>query len=204
MQTRGVARSLHPDSAPLQLAGASSPTCWRCKDCTCYPWVMPRIAEDLSGRTFGSWTVQHRAPDVPTIKETIWTCQCSCGSVADVPRSNLMRGRSTQCASCRDLAAKKPPKPKALRPRVKLVGAAHPRWRGNAIVYSSAHKRVVAAKGKAAAHGCVDCSSPAQDWSFTKVECETRMVSSEGRPYCTHPEHYEPRCRDCHNRFDHP
>lgn len=171
--------------------------------CTCYPGGMPRTAEDLSGRTFGSWTVQRRAADVPTIKETVWLVRCSCGTEANVPRSNLMRGRSTQCVECRTKAMTRPPRPKLVKQRVRLVGAAHPRWRGNLITYATAHKRVEAARGAASSHACVDCGRPARDWSFWKGECDTRMVDATGKPYCTHPAHYDPRCRDCHNRFDH-
>ena len=165
---------------------------------------MPRPLEDLTGRSYSSWTVLRRAPNVPTINETMWTCQCACGKSADVPRSNLLRGLSTKCVDCRNEDRRRPPRVKVVKPRIKLVGAAHPRWKGNMIAYSSAHKRVAAARGPAADHECVDCGGAALDWSFRGIHCETRMIDATNRPYCTHVEHYDPRCRDCHNRFDHP
>lgn len=164
---------------------------------------MPRPIEDLTGRTFGSWTVLRLDP-IRTSGDTRWFARCECGTEASILRSNLTRGKSTKCVECRARAARKPPKPKVVKPRIKLTGAAHHRWRGNLVGYSAMHRRVAASRGAAANHPCADCSSPAQDWSFEKVACDTRMVDSKGRPYCTHPEHYAPRCRDCHNRFDHP
>ena len=88
---------------------------------------MPRTLEDLTGRAFGDWTVVGRAPNSATVNETIWSCRCSCGSTADVPKSNLTRGRSTRCVECRIAASVKPKKPKIVGKRVKIVGADHHR-----------------------------------------------------------------------------
>ena len=163
---------------------------------------MPRPLEDLTGRIYGSWTVLARDPeDHPS--ETYWICQCSCGSRASIAKSNLVRGRSTQCRSCSSESLKKPKPKRKFRPAPKR-GPIHQRWKGEDISYSTAHQRVVRARGKARTYDCVDCGSQAADWSFSKPEgCALIKLDDKGRPYCTHPEHYEPRCRDCHNRFDH-
>ena len=105
---------------------------------------------------------------------------------------------------CRIAASVKPKKPKVVGKRVKIIGADHHRWKGDDIVYATAHKRVVAARGPASDQPCVDCAAPARDWSREKVDCDTRRIQAGKGPFCTHPEHYSPRCRDCHNRFDHP
>lgn len=165
---------------------------------------MTRSIRDLTGQSFGEWTVLHMHPERSKNGSVQWACSCSCGATKIILGDNLVRGRSTKCQDCRAASMRREPKAKLVKPRIKLVGNRHHRWRGNTIVYASAHKRVAAARGPARDQACVDCGEPAQDWSFTKVECETRMSSPDGRPYCTHVEHYDPRCRTCHNRFDHP
>lgn len=57
--------------------------------------------------------------------------------------------------------------------------------------YGARHRRVEAAKGKANGHSCIDgCGRQAQDW--TQIHGTTGLE----------PEHYEPRCRSCHRRYD--
>lgn len=163
---------------------------------------MPRPLQDLTGQSFGAWTVLQRDPeDHPS--ETYWICQCSCGARASVAKSNLVRGRSTQCKACRNEASKKEKAPKPKYTPVRRFGANSPRWKGESVGYSAAHSRVRRSRGKAELYSCVDCGQQAQDWSFTKPDCDGTMTDNKGRPYCTHPEHYEPRCRDCHNKYDH-
>lgn len=55
---------------------------------------------------------------------------------------------------------------------------------------STCHMRVRYARGPARAQACVDCGSPARDWS---------------RRHGAHPmdpRNYDPRCRSCHWRYD--
>lgn len=168
-------------------------------------WDMPRILEDLTGRSYGSWTVTGRAPDVPTVKETIWACRCTCGTVQDVPRSNLLRGRSTKCLKCRDAAARKPVKPK----RYRLVGQAARRARKDVISYSTAHKRVATDRGRAADHPCSNqCGNQADSWAY-RGGAELELI--EERPsnhikktvrYSANPADYDPMCWSCHARKD--
>jgi len=60
---------------------------------------------DLTGQTFGAWTVTgeprrdgHR---------TFWRCQCSCGEVAEVRGDSLRGGQTVQCALCHRRTAAK-------------------------------------------------------------------------------------------------
>lgn len=50
---------------------------------------------DLSGRSFGSWTVLSRAPSQNG--RTTWNCQCICGVTKDVSSISLRKGTSTSC-----------------------------------------------------------------------------------------------------------
>lgn len=64
---------------------------------------MPREAVDLTGKTFGSWTVLQRT-DPPRHKTShaYWLCRCSCpsGTVKPVSGAALRRGASTRCREC--------------------------------------------------------------------------------------------------------
>ncbi len=60
---------------------------------------------ELTGRTFGSWTVLEKAPDDPARWErgdlnSYWVCQCTCGTVKEVRGTSLMTGGSSQCKPC--------------------------------------------------------------------------------------------------------
>ena len=57
--------------------------------------VMKKI--ELTGQTFGGWTVITRSPDKPSY----WQCRCTCGTVQDVFSGNLTRSVSTGCKKCR-------------------------------------------------------------------------------------------------------
>lgn len=60
---------------------------------------------DLTGRAFGRWTVQRRAPTRLTtggrFALTYWECRCVCGTVKDVRAQALYRGKSTSCGCWR-------------------------------------------------------------------------------------------------------
>ena len=55
--------------------------------------------------------------------------------------------------------------------------------------YFSLHERVVAVRGRAATHACVDCHKNASDWSSN-----TEEYKSVGE--------FSPRCRHCHQQYD--
>lgn len=59
---------------------------------------MPALI-DLSGKTFGLWTVLGRAT-VSFPGHAVWKCQCVCGIIKPVDGGNLRSGASTNCG-CR-------------------------------------------------------------------------------------------------------
>lgn len=60
------------------------------KSCGCYTQKPNEI-----GKIYGKWTVIKEAPSKN--RRTYWTCQCECGTVADVLAQNLRNGTSTSC-----------------------------------------------------------------------------------------------------------
>src|SRR6185312_7481452 len=56
-------------------------------------------AINLTGKTFGSWTVVSRAgSDIRG--QAIWLCKCRCGEKSGILGASLRTGNSTQCAKC--------------------------------------------------------------------------------------------------------
>lgn len=52
---------------------------------------------DLTGKTFGRWTVTGRAGNREGTRRAYWTCICACGTEKDVHGGSLMRGLSSSC-----------------------------------------------------------------------------------------------------------
>lgn len=73
------------------VAAGRSKSCPRCR------------AEDLTGRTYGLWTVVARSDAVSeaTGSKTLWECECECGDRHQVERCNLVTGNSEGCWKCR-------------------------------------------------------------------------------------------------------
>lgn len=51
---------------------------------------------DLTGQTFGLWTVKRRIK-IEGRKDTIWECECRCGQIKHVSASHLTRSKSKSC-----------------------------------------------------------------------------------------------------------
>lgn len=72
--------------------------------------------------------------------------------------------------------------------------------------YRTAHRRVYAAKGRAADYLCVDCGATAHDWAYDGADPEELYgANGSGRPvlaYSMDPDHYAPKCRPCHLQAD--
>lgn len=93
--------------------------------------------------------------------------------------------------------------------RLDMTGEANPRWRADEIRYRTAHDRVRKMRGRASEYLCVDCTGPAQEWSYqggcprertefrTSRSGDSRMVA-----YSPDPDRYVARCIPCHIRFD--
>jgi hypothetical protein len=59
---------------------------------------------DITGQTFGRWTVLSKAESVRKYKDGVltgtiarWRCRCSCGTERDVMAGNLLKGLSRSC-----------------------------------------------------------------------------------------------------------
>ena len=59
--------------------------------CECITGKSAKGRIDLTGQTFGDWTVIEYAGNKK------WKCKCSCGTIRDVSGSDLRNGRSTGC-----------------------------------------------------------------------------------------------------------
>lgn len=75
-------------------------------------------------------------------------------------------------------------------------GSRNHMWKGSSASYGAIHLRLGQARG-----GCVECDAEAVDWSY-QGGCPGEMGGSDEPPYCPHAEHYQPRCRPCHHRYD--
>jgi hypothetical protein len=67
--------------------------------------------------------------------------------------------------------------------------------------YDGAHKRVTRERGPATLLWCVDCGSPADEWSYAG-DSPHELSTATGLLYSPRIEDYEPRCRPCHRRKD--
>lgn len=59
------------------------------------------MALDLTGQTFGRWTVLARGPKGSRNQRRRWTCRCECGVEREVQTSNLTGSLSTSCGCAR-------------------------------------------------------------------------------------------------------
>lgn len=86
------------------------------------------------------------------------------------------------------------------RPRAKRhqAGSSNHMWKADDCGYQAAHLRL----GRAADHRCVDCGEQARNWSYVHGCPDERRDDNHPSPYCTHPDHYEPRCVTCHRAYD--
>ena len=54
---------------------------------------------DLSGKSFGRWTVLEGAEERSS--GLYWLCECECGTIKEVRGASLSRGESTGCVKCK-------------------------------------------------------------------------------------------------------
>lgn len=67
--------------------------------------------------------------------------------------------------------------------------------------YAAMHSRINHRLGLARRRPCVDCGQPARQWSYDHSDPD-ELTSPTGLEYSTDPDHYQPRCRECHDKFD--
>ena len=75
---------------------------------------------------------------------------------------------------------------------------------GKYATYDQAHRRLLAARGKAADNDCVDCGGPAAEWSYNNsgISEVTGMRRRKPATYSLDMDQYDPRCVTCHRLFD--
>lgn len=52
---------------------------------------------DITGKSFGYWTVLKRDEPHPGKQNSYWICRCKCGAIRTINRSTLVNGRSQSC-----------------------------------------------------------------------------------------------------------
>lgn len=73
---------------------------------------------------------------------------------------------------------------------------------GDGKSYGYAHQCVQREKGRARDRMCVDCGGQAADWSYDGSDPDELTEPESGKRYSFNPDHYQPRCHDCHATFD--
>lgn len=91
--------------------------------------------------------------------------------------------------------------------RVRKVGQApgpdHPLWRGDAITYGGAHRRVERHCGKATEYACSACDGPAREWAYIHGSLAEQIDPDTGKPFSADVDDYAPMCAPCHRHYDH-
>lgn len=138
---------------------------------------------DRVGHTYGRLTVVARAESTSS-RHAAWLCLCQCG--AEVVRSGklLANGDTRSCGCLR-------------RERVVERNS-----RGDEVTYKGQHERVARLRGRASSFTCHDCTRQAEQWSYVGGCDSERRASDTGYRFCPHVEHYQPRDRKCHYKFD--
>lgn len=64
-----------------------------------YPKIPVGMAEDLSGKSFGSLIVLYRIAKDPNMasQSARWLCKCDCGTIKPILGQNLKKGSTTSC-----------------------------------------------------------------------------------------------------------
>lgn len=80
----------------------------------------------------------------------------------------------------------------------------HEGWKGDAVSYGGAHRRIYRERGAAKSYRCVDCGGPAAQWAYDhNDENEKEELTPGGwRAFSPDPSHYEPKCVPCHKLSD--
>lgn len=83
-------------------------------------------------------------------------------------------------------------------------GDAEKRTRREVVGYEAMHYRLRVDRGKASEFPCVECQSPAMEWSLNH-DAETLVSVKGGRIgslYSLNIMDYSPRCKKCHDTYD--
>jgi len=87
-------------------------------------------------------------------------------------------------------------------PPPRRTGPDHPRWLDAlSLSYTTAHKRVHTARGRAKDYTCAGCPKRAAQWSYDHTD-PNESLDYRGMPYSADIWRYQPLCIACHKRFD--
>jgi hypothetical protein len=145
-------------------------------------------AIDLTGQKFGRLTALELGDPYVTPKGVTrrrWVCECECGVRRLVLQASLASGSSRSCGCL-------------------SRGENNHAWTGDDVSYDGIHMRLAKWQGRAADRACVDCGAGAHQWSYRRG-CPDERTTQRGSyevPYCPHTECYEPRCQQCHWKYD--
>lgn len=176
---------------------------------------MPAKKIDLTGQRFGRLLVVEEAGH-DKHKKALWRCVCDCGNETVVRGYKLRHkteptrscGQGGECHSTYGRTGEAHPmygRTGEANPMYGRKGEAHPTWKGDAIGYRGAHRRVERLKGSASEHRCNDCGEWASDWSLDYAfASDPRGDDGNGRllAYSPDPSRYQPRCSPCHRVWD--
>ena len=86
---------------PSPLKAGRGNTCFSCaRKATKEDYIHPNL-KDITGQTFGLWTVLHRSTDTFASKQVHWLCQCACGAQHVRSGASLKDGSSAGCRKCK-------------------------------------------------------------------------------------------------------
>ncbi|NJC10605.1 hypothetical protein F4558_000431 [Micromonospora profundi] len=145
-----------------------------------YPTSRPNQRKHRPGNVYGPLTLVER---IEGSGEPRALFRCGCGNVKALRIGNVASGVT---ANCTDRANHPDPR------------------RKDVLTYDGAHNRVKGQRGSASQYNC-RCGNQAEHWSYSHADHDqARMPEGReaGKPYSTNPDHYTPRCRGCHARFD--
>lgn len=148
----------------------------------------PRL--DLAGKTFDRLTVLKATGEKDPRGNYMWLCECICGNTKEVAGVNLNRQnvRSCGCLHSEITSARC----KAGMPKTDLPS------------YAYAHQLVTKAKGSVTEYECVGCGGQATEWAYDGNDPHEIIATKnhKGLAYSRNPEHYDPRCKRCHEQYD--
>jgi hypothetical protein len=133
---------------------------------------------------FGNLTVLADAPRKAGVRYVLTVCDCGTPSIKQWSNIAYTGSGTKTCGN-------------------------HGRWGktrriGAPLTYFGWHKYLWRTRGQASDFDCVDCSEQASDWSYAGG-CEDEYEGERHGSvlaYCTHEEHYHPRCKPCHAAYD--
>ena len=185
--TSSVKRGRPRDPEREALAARGLKRCPRCRD------ALPLHSFSSKAKSWDGRTSYCRICDGPkgVLRLTHWRGCARCRQVFRVKLGGKCTGSRFCSHACATQAGA-------------FSGERNGNWAGEAIGYSGAHRRVMAHRGVAREHACIDCGQRAEHWSLNLDGPRERLLidQSMGCYYSLDPDQYDPRCALHHRRYD--